>query len=268
MQILIINLAKSLERRRFQQQQFAELAMECEFLSAVSVADISEQDYQAQGFGWQRPLRKVELACFLSHKKAWQQVLERQQPCLILEDDAILSSRSAEVMQAITAQAWPNVDYINLEVRSRKKIISKQAYRNLLHHDYQLYQLYQDRTGAAGYILFPSGAKKLLHRLQYTAPALADGFICASYALHSLQIEPALIVQEDQLHAYGLQHSQQAFTSTIGRSEQHKTVYASFADKVQFKSRRIIAQLHMAVRYVHVLPKAVKRYIRLDLKNF
>ena len=93
MNILIIQLLGSKERLDFQQQQFARLQLNFEILPAVSVANISEQQYQQQAFGWQRPLRKVELACFLSHKTAWEKVVELNQPCLILEDDAVLAKK-------------------------------------------------------------------------------------------------------------------------------------------------------------------------------
>ena len=84
---LIINLKSSQDRRDFQKRQFGKLGLDFEILEAFSVADLSEEQYQKFGFGWQRPLRKVEVACFLSHQKAWEEVLKRNQPCLILEDD-------------------------------------------------------------------------------------------------------------------------------------------------------------------------------------
>lgn len=64
MQVLIINLARSTERLAFQQKQFARLGLSFQRLDAVSVDEISEEVYQRLGFGWQRPLRKVEVACF------------------------------------------------------------------------------------------------------------------------------------------------------------------------------------------------------------
>ena len=158
MKILIINLPASIERLHFQQKQFSKLGLVFEILPAVSIINISEQQYQQQAFGWQRPLRKVELACFLSHKTAWEKVVELNQPCLILEDDAVLAKNSREVLENIEQQQLPDVDLINLEVRSRKKIISKQPKVSLLNGQFKLFELYQDRTGAAGYIPRPCAA--------------------------------------------------------------------------------------------------------------
>ncbi len=267
MKILIINLPTSIERLHFQQKQFSKLGLVFEILPAVSIINISEQQYQQQAFGWQRPLRKVELACFLSHKTAWEKVVELNQPCLILEDDAVLAKNSREVLENIEQQQFSDVDLINLEVRSRKKIVSKQAKLNILDGQFKLFELYQDRTGAAGYILYPEGAKKLINRLKHTAPAIADGFICASYELTSLQIEPAVVIQQDQMQVYGLIDALQ-FASTIGRSEHHQAVYRNLAEKMTFKQRRIWGQILMALRYMQVLPKAEKRWIHLDKQIF
>lgn len=267
MNVLIIHLLGSKERLDFQQQQFARLQLNFEILPAISIANISEQQYHEQAFGWQRPLRKVELACFLSHKTAWEKVIELNQPCLILEDDAVLAKNSREVLEDIEKNKFSEIDLINLEVRSRKKIISKQPGLSLLNGQFKLFELYQDRTGAAGYILYPSGAKKLINRLKNTAPAIADGFICASYELSSLQIEPALIIQQDQLDQYQIT-STLHFDSTIGRSEHHKPVYRNLSEKIVFKQRRLVGQLAMAIRYIQVIPKASKRFIALNKKDF
>lgn len=265
--ILIINLKTSKNRLEFQKKQFEKLGLHFDVLEAFSVADLSEQQYQDLGFGWQRPLRKVEVACFLSHQKAWEEVLKSNQPCLILEDDAVLALNTKEILKAIEHHQIQDIDLINLEVRSRKKIISRTPVFTLDDVQLKLYGLYQDRTGAAGYILYPSGAQKLLNRLAKTAPAIADGFIFSAYELQCLQAEPAAIIQEDQLAAYGL-IAQEGFDSTIGRSEHFKPEFHSLAEKIKFKKRRLVGQMVMAMRYLQVMGKAEKRLINLDQKRF
>ena len=152
-------------------------------------------------------------------------------------------------------------------MRSRKKIISRIPVLTLNQAQVELYNLYQDRTGAAGYILYPSGAQKLLNRLAQTAPAIADGFIFSTYELQCLQAEPAAIIQEDQLAAYGL-ITQESFDSTIGRSEHFKPEFNSINEKIKFKKRRLVGQIAMAMRYLQVMGKAEKRLINLDQKRF
>src|SRR5690606_34229916 len=184
--ILIINLKTSKDRLELQKKQFEKLGLPFDVLEAFSVVDLNEEQYQKLGFGWQRPLRKVEVACVLSQQQAWEEVLNRKQPCLILEDDAVLASNAKESLNESERQQFPDVDLINREVRSRKKIISRAPAFTLNQDQIEAYDLYQDRTGAAGYILYPSGAQKLLKRLAKTAPAIADGFIFSAYELHCL----------------------------------------------------------------------------------
>lgn len=266
MKILLINLPKSNERLAFQQCQFTKLGLSFDILPAVSVDDISDDEYHRLAFGWQRPLRKVELACFLSHKLAWQTVLNHNEACLILEDDAVLVQNLAQLLDTIDKQI-DDADLINLEVRSRKKIISNTPDHQLMDGQYQLYRLYQDRTGAGGYILYPSGAKKLLNRLKHIAPAIADGFICASYELNTYQIEPAAMIQQDQMHTYGLTDDLR-FDSTIGRSEHHAVQYDGMIQKLNFKLRRLTAQLRMGLRQLSVMGHAKRRYIQFDKERF
>ncbi|WP_168390991.1 glycosyltransferase family 25 protein [Acinetobacter indicus] len=267
MQVLIINLARSTERLAFQQKQFARLGLSFQRLDAVSVDEISEEAYQRLGFGWQRPLRKVEVACFLSHQKAWETVVRANAPALILEDDAVLASHVPQLLEDIEHHNFKDIDLINFEVRSRKKIISKTPVYSFANSQTNLFELYQDRTGAACYILYPSGAQKLLDKLEISAPAIADGFIFSHYSLNSLQAEPAAVIQEDQLAAYGLVPEEQ-FESVIGRSEHFKPEYESIVEKLSFKKRRLMGQLVMAIRYMQVIGKAEKRFIALEKDRF
>ncbi|ANF81079.1 hypothetical protein A3K93_01960 [Acinetobacter sp. NCu2D-2] len=268
MELLIINLPKSKERRVFQEQQFLKVGIQPTFLQAVSIDQISEEQFNAEAFGWQRPLKKVELACFLSHKKAWQQVVDRNQPMLILEDDAVVVSDIVQLLEDIQSQTLNLCpDLINLEVRSRKKIVSKKPACHLNSSGYKLLDLFQERTGTGGYILFPTGAQKLLEKAAHSAAATADAFIFSTYNLNAYQVEPAALIQEDQMIAYGLSDTEN-FESTIGRSENFKPTYKSVYEKKMFRKRRVMGQLQMACRYLQVLFKAEKRFIFLDKSRF
>ena len=77
MKILIINLEHSTERLAQQQQQFDRLGLLFERLPAVSLHDFNDEEYNRLAFSGQRPLKKAELACFLSHKKAWEYVTSK-----------------------------------------------------------------------------------------------------------------------------------------------------------------------------------------------
>ena len=158
MQIFVINLPGATERTKLQKDQLTKLNLKFEIITAMTVEDISKDTYKKHFFDWQRPLRKTEVACYFSHKSAWNRVIKSKEPALILEDDAILSRFLPKLLDNLNS--IQNTDLINLENRSRKKFVSR-SYKDIACQS-KLLRLYQDRTGAAGYILWPSGAKKLI----------------------------------------------------------------------------------------------------------
>ena len=211
MQIFVINLPDAVKRRKLQKDQLTKLGLEYTILDATSVEDISEATYKKHYFDWQRPLRKTEVACYYSHRSAWDRVIKSGEPALILEDDAILSIFLPELLDSLNK--IKSTDLINLENRSRKKFVSRS------HMDIEcnskLLRLYQDRTGAAGYILWPSGANKLIQLEKNSGIGLADAHITACHALKAYQVEPSPIIQLDQCKDYGISNTYHTYSFKI-----------------------------------------------------
>ena len=124
MQIFIINLANATARRKFQEDQLQNLGLDFEILNAVSTDDISDKTYKDHYFDWQRPLRNVEVACYYSHRSAWQKIIDSNKPALILEDDALLSKHSAEVLESL--EDFTDADFVQLEIRNRNTLMKMQ----------------------------------------------------------------------------------------------------------------------------------------------
>ena len=155
MDILVISLPNAKERRDFQQNQLSKLGLEFEFLDATSIHDLNEAIYKQHYQDWQRPLKTTEVACYYSHRRAWDRVIQFNKPVLILEDDALLSKCVPALLKDLLSRK--DADLINFENRGRKKFVSRSGEPIVCNS--KLLRLYQDRTGAAGYILWPSGAK-------------------------------------------------------------------------------------------------------------
>lgn len=263
MQIFVINLPGSPERRAFQEKQFRNLRLEATFINAVTPNHLTEDAYLSMAHGWERPLRQTELACFLSHHKAWKAILKSGEPALILEDDALLSHQLPMILQALVA-AEP-YDLIQLEVRSRKKVVSRHTHPLAGH--FHLLDLYQDRTGAAAYVLWPSGAQKLLEKAQTTPAALADAFISSTYTLRSAQMEPAVAVQLDQCEHYQIIPPMQTQSQIDAEARPGKDYYSP-TPSYRFRLRRIASQLRMGLRQLSVLFIARRRDIALEPTDF
>jgi len=263
LKIILINLKASTERLDFQRDQFRKLGLTYEVVKAVSNDDLSSKDLEELTFGWERPLRSVELACFMSHKEAWKTVFKSDEPALILEDDALLSKHIKELLASLKKKSY--CDLVTLEVRGRKKIVAKKG--NILSPNHMLIELYQDRTGAAGYVLWPSGAKKLLDKAAKSKPALADAFITSCYKLSAFQIEPASIIQLDQCDAYHVpcEHSTR---STISTQNKINLQDLNTASSLRYKYRRIYSQLRMGLRQLSTMRNSQKRYIKLEASEF
>lgn len=260
---LVINLERSVARLAFQQQQLAALGIPMRRLAAVAVDDIERGEYEALANGWERKMRPAEVACFLSHKLAWQQVAEGDEPCLILEDDALLARHTKHILQALSANVL-GADYVTLEARSRKKLLGKPS---ALVADSQLCRLYQDRSGAAAYVLFPQGARILLAKATREAVALADAFLCRAYELKAYQVVPAAAIQLDQCVAYGI-HQANPFVSTITPADQAKPKAHHLGLRWRFKYRRIVAQVRMGWRQLTVLGRARRIWVPVVPADF
>ena len=260
MKALVINLTKSTDRMEFQTKQLNSLGIEFKRLSATSIDSLEEGIYQRYYSTWERPLRESEVACFLSHKNAWEEVINNQAPMLILEDDAYLSQTTTCVLDELAT--LHDIDYVTLEARGRKKIVAKRPSYALC--ESSLIRLYQDRTGAAGYVLWPSGAKKLIERFQKGKMALADAFISSTYTLQAYQVEPATIIQLDQCDAYGITpplNTESAISSEakpLTTATRHRS----------YRVKRIIGQLRMGGNMISVLHKSVRKTLSLNKKSF
>lgn len=267
MRVLIINLPKSTARLDFQKQQLGRINLECDVIIAVGIDDLEEATYKRFSHTWQRLMRRTEVACFMSHLKTWQIVKEKNQPYLILEDDALLSRCVPELLNDFETPEFANnnCDLITLEIRNRKKIVGKSHQK--LSCNAHLLDLFQDRTGAAAYVLWPSGANKLIDKYNKGKIGLADAFISSSYELNAFQVEPAASIQLDQCGNYQLDcgtKTESIITPTATKHPKSENV----GSKIGFKLKRLQAQLLMGLRQLSVLYKSERRFVELNRKDF
>jgi len=258
-QIFVINLPSAVKRRKLQKDQLTKLGLEYKTLNAISVDDISEATYRKHYFDWQRPLRKTEVACYFSHRSAWDKVITNGEPALILEDDAILSIFLPDLLDRLNG--IKNTDLINLENRSRKKFVSRSHME--IECNSKLLRLYLDRTGAAGYILWPSGANKLIQLEKNNGIGLADAHITSCYSLKAYQVEPSPIIQLDQCEDYGITNS---YTNIISKST--VSTRDNYRGGAYFILKRLLYQAKLAFRQLFILAKSQRRYISIRNSDF
>ena len=191
---------QKLYRLEFQKKQLESLGIDYAIIEAVDASHLDENFYQEKSMSWERPLRKSELACCLSHVLAWEKVIKEDKPYLILEDDAILHKDTPSALNALGD--LDNYDCVNLETRNRKKVISRIKIPFLKH--YALSQIICNKSGAAAYLLWPSGAKHLYGYYKKNGAALADAILANCDHFKHFQIQPALAIQIDCCSHYNV----------------------------------------------------------------
>lgn len=251
MQVLIINLDRSKDRLAFQHAQMSALGLHYTRIPAANAQELNIDESAPYWNRWERPMRLSEKACFLSHHAVWEEIARGEKPALVLEDDAVLSNKVPALLERF--QDRTDIDHLNLETRGRRKLMSRQKAS-----DPAVARLYQDRCGSAAYILWPTGAKKLLARTLHRA-ANADAAISATYSLRSFQAEPAMAIQLDFCDHYGVDAPLKTFTSI---NEQRPKSSNGFL------LRRIIAQMRQGLRQITHLGLASHRHTLVDKEDF
>lgn len=253
MKALLINLDQATERLAFQTRQLSALGIAFERVVATGT-DAPEVITQPYWLTWERPMRPAERACLVSHQRVWQAVAEGDAPVLVLEDDAILSRDLPNLLEKLRTAT--DMDYVSLESRGRKKLVARFGHPAL-----PLRRLYQDRSGAAAYVLWPAGARKLLAASEIKA-GLADAVICACYELDAYQADPPLALQSDQCASHGIPDP----LST--RSSISATGQRSDKGDLAFRLRRIKAQVRMAVRHARHAHHATRERLNIIPSQF
>jgi glycosyl transferase family 25 len=264
MKTYILNLPSAQERRNFQTQQAQRLGLEAVFIDAQTPADIPDAFFQTHAFSWERPIKITEVACFMSHHLVWQKIASSEEPALVLEDDAILAHNTPELLAWLAQRL--DMDHVSLETRQRQKLLGRR-FKAMDSLKACLHPLLQDRTGAAAYVLWPSGARALLAKFERQGMGLADAFISSTYELQSWQTVPAFAIQADVASAYGV-FCPIAPHSLIAREKVPSPPTRSRLHDLQFKGRRLNAQLRLAVRYLTCVWRARRQFVGIDPAQF
>jgi len=124
-------------------------------------------------------IKKGEIGCFLSHKLAWEKVIEKNEPCIIFEDDVEpllplnnIIDISKNNIDILYLGMWTKYDQERFYQRN-PTLIDNNKHKGYFPYFNQKRQLYP-----YSYLLTPTGAKKLLDMIPRISQALPlDHFI-------------------------------------------------------------------------------------------
>jgi glycosyl transferase, family 25 len=216
---LLINLDRSPERLAFFSAQAERCGLVFERLSAVDGRVLSEEQRRAavaERFEFQ-PLNAGEIGLFMSHRRAWQRIVDSGQAYgAVFEDDAVLSMALPAVLAGLERVA-PAGDVFKLETTGRTVVLDNEVV-SLAEGGHGLQRLRTWHGGTAAYAVSQAGAQRLLAG---TAP-LADPvdqvmfnpMSRLSSSLLIYQHVPALAMQKNILETVD---EGSVFNTTLGR---------------------------------------------------
>lgn len=156
---VVINLPRHNERWEWVKKNFESADIQAEQLEAVDARDPSAQAQIDAITATESGLSRSEAACILSHRKAWQWLVDSSDDYIaIFEDDVLVSVDMRELLSRACLQE--GMDLVKLEIP-----IGKTSYRHKSYAPYagrKLHQLISRAYGAAGYIVSRHCAKRLL----------------------------------------------------------------------------------------------------------
>ena len=259
--VLLINLRQSSDRLRFQEQQFERLGIQFERLDAVEAGSIAEDVYADVVCAWQRPICRGEFGCFLSHRVAWQRVVDSGRSALVVEDDVLLSDNLVPVLSQLDCPDEPVA--FNFETCYSRKVVDRKADGTSLPSDYSIRPIYFDCGGSAAYVVTPSAAQLYLDHSKRCI-GLVDAYMNRLKYVKRMQIEPALAVQMFVLHKSLDRELAGAAHSTLGHRPFNRPAdLAAFWEFCRMKLRRLDATMHKSAVRCRTLGQATKRCIPL-----
>lgn len=183
MDIRVINLERSTDRRQVAQRQLDALGLAARFSPAVDGKSLGADSYRnflpRHNPLIRRPLTPGEIGCFASHYRLWQECIDADKPMLVLEDDFILEPKAIEVIDMLP-QLLDRHRYVRLGgilPRSSRTITSLPGGRSVVRFD-------KGPQGTVAYALTPVAAATLLeHAATWREPV--DNYI-DSFWVHGL----------------------------------------------------------------------------------
>lgn len=244
MQIFVISLQNSTDRRNSITTQCERLGVKPVFIDAIYGKDLSSSDIEKycdqekakQLFG--RELLLGEIGCALSHKKVYQKIVDEDIPyAIVLEDDAIIENEFIEAIKLTLASDvnWELVLLGHHKDASRGMSsplsIWEKAYLNSV---YTLNRLADFGFGTYGYIISNRGANKLLLKIRSISRPI-DHYTYDSNMVNVYAIFPTVVEIN-----YDFDN---IIDDTKIRSIQKDNIYKKFLKKIRFLDKAFVIKI-------------------------
>ena len=206
--IYYINLDRRSDRRAHMESQFAELGLAAQRISAVAVSTIPPSELEQHcNPNSVRAVSRSQLACTMSHMRAWQTLLQTGADWgLIFEDDVLISPRLPQFLSDFFSKPeLSSLDLVHIEATARRARVLPVA---TTLGDIGLRPFCSTQWGSAGYLVSVKAARALLIR-QDVFEGPVDRFLFRPYTapgkdLNLSLADPALCIQINKTEASDL----------------------------------------------------------------
>ncbi len=223
MDVFVINLRRSSERRRRIVEQLEQLGINYSIFPAIDAAEDADNpllrryDNERRLKVKVRPLSKGEIACFASHYSLWEKCVQLSSPIVILEDDVLLDKHLAEVL-ADVEKKMGRIHYLRLGRLFERRTMPL----GLASTGHRYVKYLKPSGGAQGYVIDPAGAARLLRyadRWVDPVDCYMDKEWC--HGLPSIGVEPTCVshvpVEGSDIGARGIDSKKVGFLVKIKR---------------------------------------------------
>ncbi|MDO6589033.1 hypothetical protein DS901_04750 [Loktanella sp. D2R18] len=197
---IYINLDRSPARNQHMQDTFLALGIAASRIDAVDGQHLSDAEVAALNprNKKNRALAKGEIACFLSHHKAWQAIVDSDHTHVaVLEDDVILAPEAATLLADLS---WvpSSADIIKIDALPAGAMLS--GTQKVGDTSFVLKNIHTKTVSTAGYIISRSCAQEFLNApSEMRVPvdiAIFDPSHKTLPGASNMQLTPAIAVQQ------------------------------------------------------------------------
>lgn len=161
-----INLERSKARRLHFEEMAASVGITVERLEAIDGQMLCDKQLKEvhPSTTSTRPMTKSEIACFLSHRKAWSIISSGNSPYGAVFEDDIYMSRHLPCLLVDSKWIKPGMDFIKLDKATKKKV--KLGPPEVTIGGRKVCKLLSQHMGCGGYIISKACATDLLKQTE------------------------------------------------------------------------------------------------------
>ena len=193
MQIFVINMEKSKDRREYIEKHLSEFGINFDFFDAVDGRALSQEyidsvfDKETAEREW-KPMNRGEIGCSLSHMAIYEKMIKENIPqAIIFEDDIVLKEDFLPTVNALLKKVPTEIDIVKLG-HGRAKFRWWQKSFDIT-EKYEIQRMYGLVARVHAYFITLDGAKKILSKNQPIIRALDDvtgDFIFGEHELYCM----------------------------------------------------------------------------------